>query len=324
MASARAAVSAELARAGFAVPAQQIMLSAGTSEAYGFLFKLLCDAGDSVLVPLPSYPLLDVLAALEGVRLVPYRLAYDGAWHLDRASLAQALAGERARAIVCVQPNNPTSSALARDELDYLASFGLPVISDEVFTEYSLTGARVPSALELSERTLVFRLAGLSKSLALPQLKLAYSAIAGPPALVAEACARLEHIADAYLSAATPVQLALPGLLARGPALRAEILARLRHNLQTLQRALAGSAASVLACQAGWYAVVRVPELLDDEGWCLQLLREDQLVVQPGYFFDLQPGAYLVLSLIAPEAQFIEGAARLRARVDALVHSPST
>lgn len=316
--AARAAIASELARAGYALPAQQIMLTAGTSEAYAFLFTLLCDPGDSLLVPLPSYPLLEVLAALQGVRLRPYRLAYDGEWHLDRASLEQAREA-RTRAVVCVHPNNPTGSFLKRDELAWLAELGLPIVSDEVFAEYAWSedATRAPSALDARARTLVFQLTGLSKSLALPQLKLAFTAIAGPEPLVAEACARLEHIADAYLSPSAQVQLALPRLLTQGPGLRRAILDRVRHNRAALERGLSGSAASVLRCEGGWYSIVRLPELCSDEAWCLRLLERDRVVVQPGYFFDLVQGAHVVLSLITPEAAFSQGIARLRARVDA-------
>jgi hypothetical protein len=316
--TARAAIAGQLACAGYPLPAQQIMLTTGTSEAYAFLFTLLCDPGDSLLVPLPSYPLLEVLAALQGIRLRPYRLAYDGDWHLDRASFEQAR-DARTRAIVCVHPNNPTGSFLKRDELAWLAQLGLPIVSDEVFAEYAWAEdtTRASSALDARAHTLVFQLTGLSKSLALPQLKLAFTAIAGPEPLVAEACARLEHIADAYLSPSAQVQLALPRLLAEGPALRRTILERVRRNRAALARSLVGSAASVLRSEGGWYSIVRLPALCDDEAWCLRLLARDRLVVQPGYFFDLTQGACVVLSLITPEAAFSEGIARLRARVDA-------
>jgi alanine-synthesizing transaminase len=316
--AARAALASELARAGYALPARQIMLTAGTSEAYAFLFTLLCDPGDNLLVPRPSYPLLEVLAALQGVQLRPYQLAYDGDWHLDRASLEQAR-DTRTRAIICVHPNNPTGSFLKRDELAWLAELGLPIVSDEVFAEYAWAEdpTRAASALDARAHALVFQLMGLSKSLALPQLKLAFTAIAGPEPLVAEACSRLEHIADAFLSPSAQVQLALPRLLAEGAALRRTILERVRRNRAALERALLGSAASVLRCEGGWYSIVRLPELCDDEAWCLRLLERDRLVVQPGYFFDLTQGAHVVLSLITPEPVFAQGVARLRARVDA-------
>jgi alanine-synthesizing transaminase len=315
---ARNAVAEELARSGHAVSAAHIMLSASTSEAYGFLFKLLCDRGDVVLVPEPSYPLLDVLATLEGVRLVRYALCYDGEWHIDAASLHAALSAhtESARAIVCVNPNNPTGSFLKPDELALLAATGLPLISDEVFADYALERPPAPtSALAAADRTLVFRLSGLSKQLALPQLKLAYTAIAGPEAAVAEACARLEHIADAYLSPATPVQLALPTLLSLRPRVQEPILQRVRANHQALREALEGSLANVLKLEGGWYAVVRMPALQSDEQFCIDLLEQASVVTQPGYFFDL-PGTHLVLSLIVEPRTFEAGVRGLRQLLD--------
>lgn len=312
--SAREAVASELSTLGFHVPATHVLLSASTSEAYGMLFKLLCDAGDRVLVPQPSYPLFDVLAALEGVQLVPYRLLYDGEWYIDRASLRAALASHpELRAILVVHPNNPTGSFLKRDELAFLASFGLPIVSDEVFSEYAFArdDRRAVSALEAADRTLVFRMAGLSKSLALPQLKLAYTAIAGPREVCEQARERLEHIADAYLSPSASVQLALPGLLALGATVRSAIAARVQHNLALLKQAVTGSAASVLGCEGGWYAIVRLPAVLSDEAWCLELLEHEALIVQPGYFFDLHDGAYVVLSLLAHHDVFSDGCARL-------------
>lgn len=313
LSSARQAIAHELAGRGFAVDPENVLLTASTSEAYGYLFKLLCDPGDEVLVPAPSYPLFDVLAQLEQVRLVPYPLRYDGEWHLERAAL-RAAKSERARAIITVHPNNPTGSFLKRDELRALSELGLPIVSDEVFADYALREdpARAVSALEAD--ALVFRLSGLSKACALPQLKLAWTVIAGPQAEVAEARARLEHIADSYLSASSPVQLALPRLLAAAEPTRQRIRARVQENLACLRASLADSSASVLAVEGGWYAVVRMPATRDDEEWALALLEEDDLLVQPGYYYELG-GAHLVLSLICEPATFAAGVAKLRARV---------
>ena len=311
--AARRAIAAEL---GFGVTPERVMLTASTSEAYSYLLRLLCDPGDSILVPAPSYPLFDVLAQLEQVKLVPYALAYDGEWHLDPGAL-QAARTPNTRAVVMVHPNNPTGSFMKRDELQALASLGLPIISDEVFADYALGDAprRVRSALEASDRTLVFRLGGLSKACALPQLKLAWTSIAGPSA--EQACARLEHIADAYLSPGAQVQHALPRLLSQGARTRSAILARVRRNLACLSAALADSACSVLRVEGGWYAVVRLPAVHDDESWALQLLREDQVLVQPGYYYELHRGAHLVVSLIVEEQAFAQGVDRLAHRVRA-------
>ncbi len=319
LASARRAIAVDLAGRGFAVPDVNIMLSASTSEAYGFLFKLLCDPGDSVLVPAPSYPLFDVLAQLEQVRLVPYRLAYDGEWHLDSAALRSALE-PRTRAVITVHPNNPTGSFLKRGELNELAALGLPIVSDEVFADYALREdtERAASALEIGERALVFCLGGLSKACALPQLKLAWTVMAGPAAQVAAARDRLEHIADAYLSPGTQVQLALPALWAARASTRPRVLERGRANRAELRRAVHASAADVLRVEGGWYAIVRVPAVLSDEEWALTLLERDGVLVQPGYYYELTHGAHLVLSLICGETAFANGAARLAARVRAL------
>jgi alanine-synthesizing transaminase len=318
--SARASVSEDLRRYGLSVPPEHIMLTASTSEAYALLFKLLCDPGDAVLVPSPSYPLLDVLAALENVTLIPYRLAYDGEWHIDPESLRAAnnAALGRARAIVTVHPNNPTGSFLKRHELSLLAALNLPIISDEVFADYALDGTRkhVASALIAAQHNLVFRLSGLSKSLLLPQLKLAFTALSGPADLVRAAAERLEHIADAYLSVSSVAQLALPRLLNERELVQREVLTRLRSNRDALVQMLAGSAASVPRIEGGWYAIVTLPAVKSDEAWCLELLKKQKVVVQPGYFYDL-PGTHVVLSLITPEAIFSEGVKRLRTAVDA-------
>jgi aspartate/methionine/tyrosine aminotransferase len=316
---ARVAACSELANHGHPIAPEHVMLTASTSETYSYLFRLLCDPGDAVLVPAPSYPLFDTLAQLENVQLVPYRLRYDGEWHLDASELHHPRA-QRAKAIIVVHPNNPTGHFLKRDELARLCSLGLPILSDEVFASYGFgaDAARVSSALEAADRTLVFRLGGLSKAAALPQLKLAWTAIAGPAPERDEALARLEHIADTYLSPGTPVQRALPALLAQGSRVAERIRSRCRDNLACLQRALAGGAAHALNVEGGWYAIVRLPAVLDDDGWALTLLEEDGVLVQPGYFYDLSDAVYVVLSLITEPAVFAQGVARLARRVHAL------
>jgi hypothetical protein len=318
---AREAIARELAAQGHLVTAEHVLLTASTSEAYGHLFKLLCDPGDAVLVPAPSYPLFDVLAQLEEVHLVPYQLSYDGEWHVTRSALHEALADAarretRVRAVIVVHPNNPTGSYLKHGELDALCELGLPIVSDEVFAEYALLDSehRIDSALAASTRVLVFRLGGLSKACALPQLKLAWTAMAGPADQLREARARLEHIADAYLSPGAQVQLALPRLLHSGVATRGRITARARQNLTLLQEALVDSAATLLRVEGGWYAVVRMPALLDDEAWTLTLLTEDAVIVQPGYYYELS-GAHLVVSLLVEPDVMREATARLAARI---------
>jgi alanine-synthesizing transaminase len=323
--SARQAVSRELAAQGHVVPAEHVLLTASTSEAYGHLFKLLCDPGDAVLVPAPSYPLFDVLAQLEQVRLIPYPLSYDGEWHIAKSAPELALAnaarsGSEVRAVIVVHPNNPTGSYLKRAELDALCELGLPIISDEVFADFALhdDAERVDSALCAAPSSLVFRLGGLSKACALPQLKLAWTALAGPDAQVQAAKARLEHIADAYLSPGLQVQLALPRLLAAGAATRARIQERAQNNLTLLRGALTESAASVLRVEGGWYVVLRLPALLDDEAWTLTLLTQDDVLVQPGYYYEL-PGVHLVVSLLVDPDVMRVAAQRLALRINSVL-----
>jgi aspartate/methionine/tyrosine aminotransferase len=316
--SARGAVATDLAANGCPVDPSRIVLTASTSEAYAFLFKLLCDPDDEVLVPGPSYPLFAHLAQLECIRAVSYRLAYDGAWHVDLPSV-RAGVSSRTRAIVTVSPNNPTGSYLKRGELDALSDLGLPIVSDEVFGRYGIRsdGARAASALEAGDRApLVFALGGLSKLAGLPQMKLAWMAVGGQEARIADALARLEVIADAFLSVGTPVQHALPELLAsRGLAERA-IRARVLSNLAAVASSLEHSAVSLLDVEGGWYATLRLPRTRPEDEWALAFLEQDSVYVHPGHFFDFESEAYVVVSLLTPEATLREGIKRIVDRVD--------
>jgi alanine-synthesizing transaminase len=318
--SAREAAAAEASRAGVPIDPARVMLTASTSEAYAFLMKLLCDPGDDVLVPAPSYPLFDLLAAFESVRLVPYRLAYDGAWHVDLDSARRAV-GPRTRAVFVVSPNNPTGSFLEKGELAGLASLGLPIVSDEVFADYAFDDAassattRARTALE-DTSTLIFALGGLSKQAALPQMKLAWTCVGGPEARVAEALARLELLGDSFLSAGTPVQIALPALLASRARATDAIRARTRHNLGALRAAVGeGSAATLLTVEGGWYATLRVPRTQREEAWAIDLVEKDGVYTHPGHFFGFEDEAFLILSLLTPTDTFAEGIARLVRRV---------
>jgi aspartate/methionine/tyrosine aminotransferase len=295
----------------------RVVLTASTSDAYGMLFKLLCDPGDRVLVPRPSYPLFDYLATLEGVVAAPYELGYDGAWHIDLASVRSGAPG--ARAIVLVNPNNPTGSYVAEEERRALVALGLPLISDEVFADYPLAPPRAPRAdfIAAHDDVLAFSLGGLSKAAGLPQLKLGWIVCAGPAAARTAALARLELIADTYLAVATPVQHAAPRLLALAPGIRSAIAARTRDNRDALRAALAArpdSPLTLLAAEAGWYAIVRVPATRSEEAWVLALL-DDGVLVHPGYFFDFTEGAHLVVSCLPEPAGFRAGIDRLLARV---------
>jgi aspartate/methionine/tyrosine aminotransferase len=315
---AREAVAKQMAAGGVAIDPGRVVLTASTSEAYAFLFKLLCDPGDEVLVPRPSYPLFDHLAQLEAVRSIPYRLAYDGAWHIDLPSLRSALSA-RTRAIIVVNPNNPTGSYVKREELEVLGSLGLPIVSDEVFASYPLRDdpSRVGSALKAEGAPLVFALGGLSKLSALPQMKVAWMAVGGTNAQVQQALGRLEVIADAFLSVATPMQRALPGFLASRGVVRKALDERLRNNCRVLREMAVGSSASLLDVEGGWYATLRLPRTRSEQEWVLRFLEEDGVYVHPGHFFDFEGEAYVIVSLLAPEAILAEGVGRIISRVDA-------
>jgi aspartate/methionine/tyrosine aminotransferase len=316
LAAAREAVAADFARRGVPLDPGRIVLSASTSEAYAFLFKLLCDPGDEVLVPRPGYPLFDFLAALESVRVRPYPLAHDGAWHPDVAALRAAL-GPRTRAVVVVSPHNPTGHCLKCDERDALEALcvgrGLALVSDEVFADYTFRDdPRRTGSVARDGPALAFTMGGLSKSCGLPQLKLAWTAVTGPEPLRRDALARLEVVADTYLSVSTPVQVAAPGLLARRAELASPIRARLRANLDALRAAIGpASPATLLEPEGGWSAVLRVPATLTEEQRVTRLLEERDVLVHPGYFFDFPREAFLVLSLLTPESDFAEGVARV-------------
>jgi len=296
---------------GLPVDASRIAMTASTSEAYGFLFKLLCDPGDRVLVPAPSYPLFEHLARYEGVEVAPYRLDYDGGWYVDIGSL-RASATPRARAIVAVTPNNPTGSFLKRDELERIGELGLPIISDEVFAAYSFTEdpRRACSALEL-EGPLVFALDGLSKFALLPQMKLAWVTAAGPTSAVSEALSALELLLDTYLSPSTPVQQALPSLLEASEAPRAYVRERTRRNLAFLDGVVRGTSMTRLDAEGGWYAVLRLPNVRTEEDWVVGLLGERDVLVQPGWFYDFGTEPYAVVSLLTRETVFRDGVGRI-------------
>ena len=318
LAAAREAVAAGYAREGLAVSADEVVLTSSTSEAYSFLFKLLCDPGDEVLVPVPSYPLFDHLTRLDGVRPCAYPLQYHGTWSIDLEALEGAVT-PRTRAILAVSPNNPTGSVLRRGDLDRLAALaasrGLAIVGDEVFAEYPLEPATDGARVLTQREALTFALGGLSKSVGLPQLKLGWIAAGGPQTWRRGALARLEVIGDAYLSVSTPVQQAAGALLAAGRPIHDAIAARVRSNLETLHRAAAPSPCSVLRAEGGWSAVLRVPSTRPEEAVVLEVLERDRVLVHPGYFFDFPREAYLVLSLLPEPAAFAEGVSRLIARL---------
>jgi alanine-synthesizing transaminase len=289
--------------------AADILLTASTSEAYGFLFKLLCDPGDAVLIPAPSYPLFEHLAELEGVQALGYRVAYDGAWHVDLESVRRALT-PATRAIVVVSPNNPTGHYLTQGELDALAGFGLPLICDQVFAEFPLAPAK-RAGLRAPDDCLLFSLDGLSKRAGAPQLKLAWTQISGPDFGRARARERLELIADTFLSVGTPIQAALPELLELTPRLTEVIAVRCRANLAALEGAVESSPVTLLRPQAGWSALLHLPAVCSEEQLVLGLLRERDVLVQPGFFYDFEHEPYAIVSLLTEPRVLQSGAARL-------------
>jgi alanine-synthesizing transaminase len=293
---------------------EQLVLTTSTSEGYSFVFRLLCNPGDELLVPKPSYPLFEFLADLQDVTLFPYPLIYDHGWQMDVPSMQKALT-KRTRGVVVVHPNNPTGSYLRPLEQESLNHFcrehELALIVDEVFLDYAhdRLGRR---SFVLNQDVLTFTLSGVSKISALPQMKVAWIATSGPAAEVEAAQARLEVIADTYLSMNAPVQWATPVLLDQRKGIQQQLLDRVLGNLAELDRQLAGQkACRRLHVEGGWYAVVRVPVTQTDEELAIALLRRKSVLVHPGHFYDFPSEGYLVLSLIGPGAEFAEAIGRV-------------
>jgi alanine-synthesizing transaminase len=342
-------------RHGIDVDPERIVLTTSTSEGYSFVFRLLCNAGDELLVPKPSYPLFEFLADLQDVRLVPYPLIYDHGWQMDFPSLERVVT-ERTRGVVVVHPNNPTGSYVSAGEMEMLNSFcrehGLAVIADEVFLDYGLedysgnveNNSRSPSAssgqahhapvdrhspirrlgrddrleghgsFAGNQEVLTFTLSGLSKVVALPQMKVAWVVTSGPREEVAAAMGRLEVIADTYLSMNAPIQWAVPALLEQRKDIQRQLMERVHANLAELDRQLAGQkTCERLSVEGGWYAVLRVPVTRSDEELAIELVQEKAVVVHPGHFYDFPGDGYLVLSLITAAEEFKEGMGRVLA-----------
>jgi aspartate/methionine/tyrosine aminotransferase len=313
--AARAAVSGYYVARGLSVSPDRILLTASTSEGYAYLFKLLADPGDEVLAPRPSYPLFEFLAAMESVVVRQYPLLYEHGWGIDLEALAAEM-NERTRAVIVVNPNNPTGSYLKRAEAEALARLcaarGVALISDEVFADYAFApdARRVSSACQI-EGCLSFAMSGLSKVAGLPQMKLGWIVASGPEALRRTALEKLEWIADTYLSVSTPVQCGAQELLRQGQEVQRRIRARTQSNLSWLRAHVAGSVFDVLDVEGGWYAVLRAPRIRSEEEWTLELLDRQGVLVQPGFFYDFASEAFLVASLLTEEAVFREGILRL-------------
>lgn len=294
--------------------AERIVLTTSTSEGYSFVFRLLCNAGDELLVPKPSYPLFEFLADLQDVKLVPYPLIYDHGWQMDFPSLEAAVTA-RTRGVVIVHPNNPTGSYIQPNELDPLNAFcrshGLSLIVDEVFLDYGLD-QKPHASFTANHDALTFTLSGLSKISALPQMKVAWVTTSGPSAEVAEATARLDVIADTYLSMSAPIQWAMPALLDQRKNIQRQLSHRVETNLAELDRQLAQqTSCQRLNVDGGWCAVLRVPVTRSDEDLAIELVRKKSVIVHPGHFYDFPSDGYLVLSLITNEDEFSTGTARL-------------
>jgi aspartate/methionine/tyrosine aminotransferase len=343
-------VASNVSTSGTEVDPERIVLTTSTSEGYSYVFRLLCNAGDELLVPKPSYPLFEFLADLQDVKLVPYPLIYDHGWQMDFHSMEKAVTA-RTRGVVVVHPNNPTGSYVHTEERGLLNQFGrahsLALIVDEVFLDYELPDEISPAnAVELlstgqplrlrsgqataavpkfssaapsfvgNQDVLTFTLSGLSKISALPQMKVAWVVTSGPADQVAAAMGRLEVIADTYLSMNAPVQWALPAMLEQRESIQRQLLERVRGNLAELDRQLAAQkTCQRLSVEGGWYAVLRVPVTRSDEELAIELVREKSVLVHPGHFYDFESDGYLVLSLIAVETEFKEGVERLLEKV---------
>lgn len=310
LARAREAVAEYYHSRGGQVDPEALVLTSGTSEGYSYVFRLLTNPGDRILVPKPSYPLFDFLADLEEVKLVPYPLLYDHGWQIDFHSLEKAI-GPTTRGIVLVNPNNPTGSYVSAPERDQLNEIcrhhKLALIVDEVFLDYALDGSQHAS-FTTNEEVMTFTLSGLSKISALPQMKLAWILVNGPKDHAHPAMQRLEVIADTYLSVSAPVQFAARTLLAERDTVQSQIGERVRANLEELDSQLSKQKTCCrLAMQGGWYSILRVPVTQSDEDLAVALLREKNVLVHPGHFYDFPQEGFLVLSLIAKPQDFRAG-----------------
>jgi len=311
--SARQAVSDYYAERGEHISLDDLLLTASTSEAYSFIFRLLCNPGDELLVPTPSYPLFDFLADVNDVKLARYPLFYDHGWHIDVHALKQAVT-PRTRGIIVVHPNNPTGHFTRTEEVAQLnqicSDHQMAVIADEVFLDFSWAGK--PKSFVSNIEALTFTMSGISKISGLPQMKLAWLVASGPEALRREALARLEMIADTYLSLNAPIQLAAPVLLQARAAFQRQLMARVRANLAELDAQIAKEKRfDRLNVEGGWYAVLRVPATRPDEDLAIDLLEKHDVYVHPGHFYDFPSDGYLVVSLITPEQDFVDGVRRI-------------
>ena len=332
---ARGAVCKYYRERNISIDPADVVLTAGTSEAYAMILKLLCNAGDAVLVPKPSYPLFEFLAEINDVKLQHYRLAYDHGWQMDIDSFKEQVSNTT-RALMIVNPHNPTGMFFKGPDLKAIEEIAverrLAVIADEVFSEYGFSGdAAAARATVDRSAVLTFTLNGISKLLGLPQMKLGWIVASGPQEERREALERLETISDTFLSVNTPIQVALPKLFEICEPVRTQIVGRVRSNYTFLQQRFhpaaahlseagrQGGSASLLVSEGGWYAIIRVPRIRTDEEWALQVLEQKGVYVHPGYFFDFEDEGFLVISLLPEPGLFHEGIEKLIAVVEAAV-----
>jgi alanine-synthesizing transaminase len=311
---AREAVTQYYADRSCSVEPEDILLTSSTSEAYAFLFKLLVNPGESVLIPRPGYPLFEYLAAMESVKAVPYTLSFEDRWVIDLLELREGVS-QTPRALLVVSPNNPTGSFISEAdwfELGRLCSpNNIPVICDEVFFDYPLDSASPRFDAIAHSDFPSFFLNGLSKTAGLPQLKLSWIVIRGPKDFRESVRPRLELISDTFLSVQTGIQEALARILELAPHVQRQILKRCQTNLSTLRSLVANTAVDGLRVEGGWTAVLRIPRTLSEEEWVSALLEEDNVLVHPGYFYDFPDQGFLIVSLLPPAADFNRGIERL-------------
>jgi alanine-synthesizing transaminase len=308
--STRRAVAGYYADRDDDVVIEDIILTTSTSEAYSYVFRTLCDPGDELLIPSPSYPLFDFLGDIQDVKLVRYPLLYDHAWQIDFHVLEQVIT-PRTRGIIVVNPNNPTGHYAKPAEIAKLNAIcgerELAIIADEVFLDFMMEG-NPPASFAANHSAPTFTLSGLSKICGLPQMKAAWLIASGPPEWKREALARIEVIADTFLSVNTPVQMAIPKFLEQRHSFQEQVMSRVRRNLAELDRQLAAQkAVSRLEVEGGWCAVLRVPATHSDEDLALTLLNEKGIYVHPGQFYDFSSGRFLIVSLLIPQPYITQG-----------------
>jgi len=302
------------------ISSNQLFLTSSTSEAYSFLFRLLANAGDHVLFPTPSYPLFQFLVDINDLEMGTYSLKADDQWQIDFEDLEASITA-KTKIIVLVNPNNPTGSYMKADELEKLNEICLQnrlcLLSDEVFWDYSFGPDNQGVSLMQNVTVPSFVLGGISKTLGLPQMKLSWIAMDGPTEFISEASQRLEIISDTYLSVNTPTQNALADWMQKRPKIQDEIRQRLNDNRARLISEIKNDEVlSLCHGEGGWYSILKIPSTYSEEEWVLKFLREDQVYVHPGYFFDFENQAHIVVSLLTPSDTFQKGIQKILKRIN--------